>query len=132
MGLGDLLKRPHLSYQDLTSALEGRWAADVEQFEPSLQWQIDEQVEIRIKYQGYIDRQAIEIERHSYYEELELPRQLDYSDVSGLSNEVRQKLMTIKPNTIGQASRISGVTPAAISILLIHLKKSVARKSSPL
>jgi tRNA uridine 5-carboxymethylaminomethyl modification enzyme len=130
--LGDLLKRPHLSYQDLTSALEGRWAADVEQFEPSLQWQIDEQVEIRIKYQGYIDRQAIEIERHSYYEELELPRQLDYSDVSGLSNEVRQKLMTIKPNTIGQASRISGVTPAAISILLIHLKKSVARKSSPL
>jgi tRNA uridine 5-carboxymethylaminomethyl modification enzyme len=130
--LGDLLKRPHLSYQDLTSALGGRWAAGEEQFEPSLQGQIDEQVEIGIKYQGYIDRQAIEIERHLYYEELELPRQLDYADVSGLSNEVRQKLTTIKPNTIGQASRISGVTPAAISILLIHLKKSSARKSSVL
>jgi tRNA uridine 5-carboxymethylaminomethyl modification enzyme len=126
--LGDLLKRPHLSYQDLTRALGGRWANLEEAFEPSLQGQIDEQVEIGIKYQGYIDRQAIEIERHSYYEELELPKQLDYAEVSGLSNEVRQKLIAIKPNTIGQASRISGVTPAAISILLIHLKKSSAKK----
>ncbi len=129
--LGELLKRPQISYQSLSSALGGRWANTEAEFEPSLQGQINEQVEIQIKYQGYIDRQALEIERHSYYENLELPKQLDYADVSGLSNEVRQKLIAIKPNTIGQASRISGVTPAAISILLVHLKKGVARKSLP-
>jgi len=129
--LGELLKRPQVSYQSLSKALGGRWANTDAEFEPSLQGQINEQVEIKIKYQGYIDRQALEIERHSYYENLELPKQLDYADVSGLSNEVRQKLIAIKPNTIGQASRISGVTPAAISILLVHLKKGAGRKSLP-
>jgi tRNA uridine 5-carboxymethylaminomethyl modification enzyme len=73
----------------------------------------------------------LEIERHSYYEHLELPKLLDYLDISGLSNEVRQKLIANKPQTLGQAARISGVTPAAISILLIYLKKGASKKSAP-
>ena len=84
---------------------------------------VAEQVEIQAKYQGYISRQQEEIERHRRNETLELPENLDYSAVSGLSNEVRQKLQQHRPATVGQASRISGVTPAAISLLLVHLKK---------
>jgi tRNA uridine 5-carboxymethylaminomethyl modification enzyme len=91
--------------------------------------QLIEQVEIGIKYQGYIDRQAVEIERHAYYEHLELPNTLNYSEVLGLSHEVQQKLNLGKPSTLGQASRISGVTPAAISLLLIHLKRGVGRRN---
>jgi tRNA uridine 5-carboxymethylaminomethyl modification enzyme len=129
--LADLLKRPQVSYETIASALGGRWAAGTdEEFDPALQNQINEQVEIGIKYQGYIDRQALEIERHSYYENLELPVRLDYSEISGLSHEVRQKLMKQQPQTLGQASRISGVTPAAISILLIHLKRGAGRKNA--
>ena len=82
-----------------------------------------EQVEIQLKYAGYIDRQAKEVERHDYYENLKLPQEFDYMEVKGLSFEVRQKLCKHKPETLGQASRISGVTPAAISLLLVHLKK---------
>ena len=86
-----------------------------------------EQLEIQAKYAGYIERQQEEIERHRRYEALALPEDLDYGKVSGLSNEVRQKLQQHKPGTIGQASRMSGVTPAAISLLLIHLKKQSAQ-----
>ncbi|MEN3295457.1 MAG: tRNA uridine 5-carboxymethylaminomethyl modification enzyme, partial [Burkholderiales bacterium] len=75
------------------------------------------------KYAGYIDRQAKEVERHDHYENLKLPTSLDYMEVRGLSVEVRQKLNKHRPETLGQASRISGVTPAAISLLLVHLKK---------
>ena len=82
-----------------------------------------EQVEISIKYAGYIDKQNDEVQRASYYEHLKLPDELDYAQVSALSHEVRQKLQRHRPETLGQASRISGVTPAAISLLLIHLKK---------
>ena len=82
-----------------------------------------EQAEVHLKYAGYIDRQQEEIERASHYEHLKLPDELDYAQVSALSIEVRQKLATHRPATLGQASRISGVTPAAISLLLIHLKK---------
>jgi tRNA uridine 5-carboxymethylaminomethyl modification enzyme len=128
--LAELLKRPQVSYRGLMDAFEGRWASGQENFDLTLQSQINEQVEIGIKYQGYIDRQAIEIERHSYYEHLELPKLLDYEQVGGLSNEVRQKLILHRPQTLGQAARISGITPAAISILLIHMKKSVGRKSA--
>lgn len=84
---------------------------------------VKEQVEIQVKYAGYIDRQAREVERHDLYENLKLPAELDYMDVRGLSIEVRQKLNKHRPETLGQASRISGVTPAAISLLLVHLKK---------
>jgi len=82
-----------------------------------------EQVEIAAKYAGYIDRQRSEVERAAYYENLRLPSELDYLQIPALSIEVRQKLQKHRPDTLGQASRISGVTPAAVSLLLIHLKK---------
>lgn len=85
-----------------------------------------EQVEIQVKYQGYIDRQQLEIERTRRYEHWRLPAEFEYGLVVGLSNEVREKLRVQRPETMGQASRIPGVTPAAISLLLVHLKKSVA------
>ena len=82
-----------------------------------------EQVEIAAKYSGYIDRQKGEVERASHYEGLKLPTDLDYLQVTALSFEARQKLAKHRPETLGQASRISGITPASISLLLIHLKK---------
>jgi tRNA uridine 5-carboxymethylaminomethyl modification enzyme len=82
-----------------------------------------EQVEVSIKYAGYIDKQNEEVLRSAQYEHLKLPDELDYAQVSALSHEVRQTLQRYRPETLGQASRISGVTPAAISLLLIHLKK---------
>jgi tRNA uridine 5-carboxymethylaminomethyl modification enzyme len=88
---------------------------------------VAEQVEIQAKYQGYIDRQLDEVARSQAYEEVSLPAEIDYAQVRGLSIEVRQKLAAHRPETIGQASRISGVTPAAISLLLVHLKRGAAR-----
>jgi tRNA uridine 5-carboxymethylaminomethyl modification enzyme len=88
---------------------------------------VKEQVEIQLKYSGYIDRQAREAERHDYYENLKLPENLNYLEITALSIEVRQKLDKQRPETLGQASRISGVTPAAISLLLVHLKKRGAK-----
>ncbi|MGE5452018.1 MAG: tRNA uridine-5-carboxymethylaminomethyl(34) synthesis enzyme MnmG [Acidobacteriota bacterium] len=90
-----------------------------------------EQVEISIKYAGYIDKQNDEVERAAYYENLKLPPDLDYMQVSALSIEARQKLSKHQPETLGQASRISGITPAAISLLLIHLKKGRAKGFVP-
>ena len=93
--------------------------------------QAAEQVEIQVKYAGYIDRQQDEIDKQQRNENTLLPADLDYADVSGLSNEVRLKLNESRPATIGQASRISGITPAAISILLVYLKKrGLLRKSA--
>ena len=80
-------------------------------------------MEIQLKYAGYIERQTREIERHEHYENLALPQGFNYLDIAALSVEVRQKLDKQRPETLGQASRISGVTPAAISLLLVHLKK---------
>ena len=85
--------------------------------------QIRVQLEVAAKYAGYIERQEEEIERHRRHEETRLPPDLDYARVAGLSNEVRQKLAQVKPETVGQAARVPGVTPAAVSILLVHLKK---------
>ena len=82
-----------------------------------------EQIEIAAKYSGYIDRQKDEVERAAYYENLKLPADLDYMAVTALSIEARQKLAKHRPETLGQASRISGITPASISLLMIHLKK---------
>ena len=113
--LYDLLRRPNVTYTSLTSlAAVGSEISDVA---------VKEQVEIQCKYAGYIDRQAEEIERQRRNEETYIPAWLDYAQVRGLSNEVRQKLQNQQPATIGQASRIPGVTPAAISLLLVHLKK---------
>jgi len=92
---------------------------------------VTEQVEIQIKYAGYIDRQAKEVERHDHYENLKLPAEFDYLAIGALSMEVRQKLATHQPETLGQASRIAGVTPAAISLLLVHLKKRGLRELNP-
>jgi tRNA uridine 5-carboxymethylaminomethyl modification enzyme len=106
----DLLRRPDIHYADL--ALEEPAETDVA-----------EQVEIQAKYEGYIERQRQEVARGREYEGLALPADLDYRLVSGLSIEVQQKLNRHRPETLGQASRISGVTPAAISLLLVHLKR---------
>ena len=119
--LTDLLRRPNVTYDTLMTlkGADGQQLAGPGVADES----VKEQVEIQVKYAGYIDRQAREVERHDYYENLKLPTELDYMEVRGLSVEVRQKLNKHRPETIGQASRISGVTPAAISLLLVHLKK---------
>ena len=118
--LTDLLRRPNVSYAQLMSitAVDGRRFADL-----TVNADIASQVEIQVKYAGYIDRQAKEVERHEHYEHLTLPADMDYLAVPALSFEVRQKLNQFRPETLGQASRIAGVTPAAISLLLVHLKK---------
>ncbi|MGD9000069.1 MAG: tRNA uridine-5-carboxymethylaminomethyl(34) synthesis enzyme MnmG, partial [Granulosicoccaceae bacterium] len=116
--LAELLRRPDVTYADLTSlAAAGPAASDA---------RVAEQVEVQIKYAGYIDRQHDEIERHRRYAETSLPVDIDYAAVQGLSSEVRQKFSNVRPATIGQAARIPGVTPAAISLLLVHLKKQRA------
>ena len=109
----DLLKRPELGYADVAH-LAG---------EPVNDEAVAEQVQIQAKYQGYIDRQQDEIDKLKRHEATPLPSDLDYAQVEGLSHEIRQKLAEARPATLAQASRISGVTPAAVSILLIHLKK---------
>ena len=114
--LRDLLKRPELGYADIAAlpGIDGQPVRDDT---------VAEQVQIQAKYQGYIDRQQDEIDKLKRHEATPLPESLDYSQVDGLSNETRQKLGDTRPATLAQAARISGVTPAAVSILLIHLKK---------
>jgi tRNA uridine 5-carboxymethylaminomethyl modification enzyme len=85
--------------------------------------QVAQQVEIQAKYAGYIEKQNAEVEKSRRHEELVLPQSLDYRNVPGLSAEVREKLIHVRPATLGQATRIPGVTPAAVSLLLMHLKK---------
>ncbi|MED5597914.1 tRNA uridine-5-carboxymethylaminomethyl(34) synthesis enzyme MnmG [Janthinobacterium sp. P210006] len=119
--LADLLCRPNVAYDTLMSmtGMEGQALAGPGVEDPAVR----EQVEIQLKYAGYIERQSKEIERHEHYENLALPAGFNYLDIGALSVEVRQKLDKQRPETLGQASRISGVTPAAISLLLVHLKK---------
>ncbi len=111
--LQELLRRPELTYADV-AALSG---------EPEANPQVCEQVEIATKYEGYIHRQTEEIDRLRRYEGTKIPEALDYSVIEGLSNELKQKLNDNRPETLGRASRIQGMTPAAVSLLLIHLKK---------
>lgn len=111
----ELLKRPELCYQTLMSVPDlGPAVAD-----PS----VAQQIEIQAKYDGYLIRQQAEIARTQRYEDTRLPAHFDYSRVSGLSSEACQRLDEIRPATLGQASRISGITPAAVSLLLVHLRK---------
>jgi len=112
--LMDLLKRPGITYAALSDAVGGGPAVDT---------QVAAQVEIQAKYQGYIARQRREVDASGQYEGLVLPQDLDYRTVRGLSVEVQQKLNLLRPETVGQASRISGITPAAVSLLIIHLKR---------
>ncbi|MBY0446274.1 MAG: tRNA uridine-5-carboxymethylaminomethyl(34) synthesis enzyme MnmG, partial [Burkholderiales bacterium] len=113
--LADLLRRPQVSYDSLMSMEIAKPAVE----DPL----VAEQVEIQLKYQGYIERQQSEVANRDNLEEFLLPADLDFTDVSGLSKEVQQKLIKHKPETMGQVSRISGITPAAIALMLVHLKK---------
>jgi tRNA uridine 5-carboxymethylaminomethyl modification enzyme len=120
----DLLRRPDVSYAELMSLPgAGPGSADA---------RVVEQVEIQARYAGYIDRQQDEIERHRRHEETCMPQDFDYAQVRGLSAEVCEKLARVRPATVGQAARIAGITPAAISLLLVYLKKrsAAARKSA--
>jgi tRNA uridine 5-carboxymethylaminomethyl modification enzyme len=124
----DLLRRPDVRYEDLVALARvgpgerfGRLSAETRE-------QAAKSLEIDARYSGYIDRQGREIERSESAESTRLPDDIDYASVRGLSNEVREKLLRIRPETIGQAARVSGMTPAAISLLLVHLKKNSAAR----
>jgi tRNA uridine 5-carboxymethylaminomethyl modification enzyme len=122
VSLDRLLKRPELSYEDI---------ALLSPPDKPLGRAVKEQVEVECKYEGYLRRQALDVSKFQELEQVSLPEDLDYARIPGLSNEISQKLRTIKPLSIGQASRIPGMTPAALSILLIYLKKhGVYRRSS--
>ncbi len=131
--LFDLLRRPGVAYAALVGMDGGKYeAAEVSRESlGDLHDDVLEQVEIAAKYSGYIDRQKEEVQRAAHYESLKLPAELDYMQVAALSIEVRQKLQKHRPETLGQASRISGVTPAAISLLMIHLKKGGFKGFAP-
>lgn len=130
--LYELLRRPNIGYYALLGIAEAKFmnpelsqANEVtSEQEKHFVDSVIEQIEITAKYSGYIDKQIEEVNRSSYYEKLKLPAELDYMKVTALSIEVRQKLSAQRPETLGLASRISGVTPAAVSLLLVHLKKS--------
>lgn len=120
--LMELLRRPDVDYAKLMTLPEAGPAAPDSQ--------VAEQVEIQAKYHGYIERQREEIARHEHYENLRLPEGVDYREVRGLSVEAQQKLNAHRPETLGQAARLSGITPAAISVLLVHLKRKLASAHS--
>ncbi|HBA34330.1 MAG TPA: tRNA uridine-5-carboxymethylaminomethyl(34) synthesis enzyme MnmG, partial [Gammaproteobacteria bacterium] len=111
----DLLRRPEVTLTPLLSAIGLELDGDST---------VHEQVEIQAKYAGYVARQSDEIARQNKHQETSLPIDIDYTCVTGLSSEVKQKLTEFRPETIGQASRIPGITPAAVSLLLVYLKKS--------
>jgi tRNA uridine 5-carboxymethylaminomethyl modification enzyme len=125
----DLLRRPEVTYDALVEVVgEGaeEWRCD-----ERLAVQVPLQVDVQAKYRGYIERQHEEIERQRRHEDTRLPDDFDYGAVRGLSNEVRQRLIEHRPATLGQAARIPGITPAAVSLLLIHLKRRDASTSAP-
>ena len=124
----ELLRRPELTYDDLqvvapSEAVDGAGVGGSWRSDERLTEQVSLQIEVQAKYSGYLKRQTDEIERQRRNEELRLPVDIDYADVGGLSNEVRQRLRDVRPATLGQAARIPGLTPAAVSLLLVHLKK---------
>jgi tRNA uridine 5-carboxymethylaminomethyl modification enzyme len=128
--LSDLLRRPGVTFDTVAAVAavaqpEAGVSREtlVDEWGSALASAVIEQVEIATKYAGYIDRQNEDVERAAAYEDLPLPSDFDYGTVTALSHEVRQKLNRHRPATLGQASRLSGVTPAAISLLLVHLKK---------
>ena len=123
--LYDLLRRPDVTYDSLMSLKIG----DEPVVKVALDPLVIEQIEIQAKYQGYIDRQSEEVAKSLSSEETRLPDDIDYRGIGGLSNEIQQKLIRYRPETIGQASRIQGMTPAAISILLVHLKRGALEAS---
>jgi tRNA uridine 5-carboxymethylaminomethyl modification enzyme len=126
--LADLLRRPEVSYGELVAMDGGRFASsDLEALDTVSRETVIEQIDIAAKYSGYIDRQNEEVARAAHYENMALPPDFDYLSIPALSVEVRQKLAKHQPETLGQASRISGVTPAAISLLLVHMRRARSR-----
>ena len=119
----DLLRRPELSYRAVTGLSQVGTLDPGVLGSPEQAEQVELAIEVRAKYAGYIDRQHREIAKHARQEQLKLPADLDYARVDGLSNEARQRLEAVRPDTLGQASRLEGMTPSAVSLLLIHLKK---------
>ncbi len=111
VALSQVLRRPEVSYRELSDRNK------------SLSAEISEQVEIAVKYAGYIERQELEVERFQSMENKQIPDWLDYQSITGLRNEARQKLDTHQPATVGQASRISGISPSDVSLLLVHMKR---------
>ena len=118
--IAELIRRPELSYEDL---------APVDKDRPELPWDVKQQVEINLKYEGYIKRQMKQVEQFKKLESKKIPEDLDYEKVGSLRTEARQKLEAFRPVSIGQASRISGVSPADISVLLVYLEQ-YRRKST--
>ncbi len=128
--LADLLRRPDVNYAGLMSLDGGKYSTpDISAVQDK---GVIEQIEITAKYAGYIDLQKIEVERAAHYENLKLPPELDYLQVQALSFEARQTLAKHRPETLGLASRISGITPATVSLLLVHLKKNLWKNTTPL
>jgi tRNA uridine 5-carboxymethylaminomethyl modification enzyme len=119
----DLLRRPEVGYDDLHCVAPPPASNDDWRGDERLAEQVKLQVDVQAKYSGYLERQHDEIARQQRHEDLRLPENIDYADVGGLSNEVRQRLREVRPETLGQAARIPGLTPAAVSLLLVHLKK---------
>ena len=126
----DLLRRPEFNYSAVTGlSAVGAMAADNLDSDEQRE-QVALQLEVQAKYAGYIERQQREIAKHAKQETLRLPEDIDYALVDGLSTEARQRLVAARPVTVGQASRLEGMTPSAVSLLLIHLKKRALRKSA--
>ena len=119
--LADLVKRPELNYDLL---------ADLDRERPELPWRVREQVNIRLKYDGYIKRQMIQVEQFKKLENRRIPEELDFMAMSGLRLEAKQKLTKIRPANIGQAGRISGVSPADVNVLLVYLEQYNRNHSS--
>ncbi len=125
-----LLKRPERRYRDIVELAEVGTSEDLKLDSDEQREQVELQLEVRAKYAGYIDRQEREIAQHAKQDLLRLPEDINYAEVDGLSNEARQKLVAARPVTLGQASRLEGMTPSAVSLLLVHLKKRLLRKSA--
>jgi len=125
-----LMKRPEYRYRDVIALPEVGDSESLVSMADEQREQVELQLEVQAKYAGYIDRQQREIEKHAKQESLRLPEDIDYAAVDGISNEARQKLEAARPTTLGQASRLEGVTPSAVSLILVHLKKRQLRKSA--
>jgi tRNA uridine 5-carboxymethylaminomethyl modification enzyme len=125
-----LLKRPEFKYRDVVALPEVGTNADESLATEEQREQVALQLEVRAKYSGYIERQAREIAKLAKQESLRLPEDIDYVSVDGLSNEARQRLVATRPTTLGQASRLEGMTPSAVSLILVHLKKRQLQKSA--
>jgi tRNA uridine 5-carboxymethylaminomethyl modification enzyme len=129
-GAAKLLKRPEYRYSDIIAMPEVGASDELQELPDEQREQVELQLEVEAKYAGYIDRQEREIAKHAKQEQLRLPDDIDYAAVDGLSNEARERLESSRPVTLGQASRLEGMTPSAVSLILVYLKKRQLRRSA--